>query len=83
MALWGDWIRFVTPPQRVLAIPNAVPEGKSWWRDRNRMAGLILDRMRLCELLNYLEDSDLQGLVACGLAQWLEDERTEQVERAG
>jgi len=73
--LWGDWIRFVTPPQKVLAIPFAVPEGRSWWRDRNRTAGIVIDRMRLCELLNELSDGALQTLQAAQMAIWLDGDR--------
>lgn len=72
--LWGDWIRFVTRPQKALAVPFAVPE-RSWWRDRNRTAGMILDRMRLCELLDTLAVGELLPLRASGLSEWLATER--------
>ncbi len=75
LPLWGDWIRFVTGPQKVLVIPYAVPDGRSWWRDRTRTAGLIVDRMRLCELLNELEDEQLGGLAAAQMADWIWRER--------
>ena len=75
--LWADWIRFVTTPQKALILPFAVPDGKSWWRDRSRTAGMILDRMRLCELLDSLTTEDLGALQAARMSDWLWKERDE------
>jgi hypothetical protein len=75
LELWGDWIRFVTPAQKVLVVPFAIPEGRSWWRDRNRTAGMILDRMRLCELLDAVTDDELEALDAAQMSGWLNAER--------
>jgi hypothetical protein len=81
LELWGDWIRFVTDPHKALVIPFAVPEGRSWWRDRSRTAGMILDRMRICELLNELEDGALATLQASQTDEWLNGERHEFIAR--
>lgn len=75
--LWRDWIRFVTPPQKVLVIPYAIPESFGLWRDRTRTAGLIIDRMRLCELLDHLQDDALPELSAAQMDEWLTREREE------
>lgn len=72
--LWRSWIDFPTRPQKVLVIPFAVPEGKAWWRDRNRLAGMILDRMRVSELLEECDDDWLIDL-ASERTEWLKKER--------
>lgn len=73
--LWGDWIRFVTTPHKALLVPFAVPDSASWWRDRSRTAGMILDRMRICELLNKLTDDEFAALAASNHRAWLDAER--------
>ena len=47
LELWRSWIDFPTPPQKLLVIPFAIPENASWWRDRNRLAGMILGAGRM------------------------------------
>ena len=49
--LWNAWVLFPTPFQRVLVIPWPASHDPNWF-DRNREAGLIIDRMRTCELLD-------------------------------
>ena len=76
LELWRDWIRFLTPPTKVLCIPFAVPN-RSWWRDRSRVAGLILDRLRLAELLSQMEPDTLGTLSAARSQEWLAEQVSE------
>lgn len=72
--LWTAWVVFPTPFQRVLAIPWSESHDKNWLL-RNRVAGLILDRMRLCEALELLLE-DAVAFCDPALRDWLRDERT-------
>ena len=76
--LWNSWLVFPTPPQRVLAIPF-VASHRSTWFARNLMAGLILDRMRLAELLSERPDEELVDVVSAEDREWLSLERAEFV----
>jgi hypothetical protein len=74
LELWRSWIDFPTPPTKLLIIPFAIAESAKWWRDRNRLAGMILDRLRVCELLDRCGDEDLEGLNVMELDAWLREE---------
>ena len=74
LTLWSDWIRFVATPQKALVIPFAVPDNKSWWEARNRAAGVIVDRLRLCELLDELPRRRLRTLLHGDTSNWLRRE---------
>jgi hypothetical protein len=75
--LWNAWVIFPTPFQRVLVIPWSESHDKNWLY-RNRVGGLILDRMRLCELLEHgLEE--VRAFCDADLQQWLDAERAAYV----
>lgn len=48
---WNGWIDFGLNPLTVLAIPFAVPMAFDRWDELRRTVNIILDRLRLCELL--------------------------------
>jgi hypothetical protein len=75
--LWNAWVAFPTPFQRMLLIPWAASHD-GLWADKNRMAGLIIDRMRLCELLE-LAIADVVELSREELQPWLDRERRQYV----
>ena len=61
--LWDKWIDFATvPPQTALVIPFAVNRSSDTWNDRTVTAGVIIDRHRLLELLNELDDEALEAM---------------------
>lgn len=63
VSLWDKWIDFATvPPQTALVIPFAVNRSSETWNDRTVTAGVIVDRHRLLELLNELEDEALEAM---------------------
>jgi hypothetical protein len=55
---WGGWVDFGRPPLTCLALPFAIPASSDRWDQLRRAANVVLDRMRICELLNdvTLED---------------------------
>jgi hypothetical protein len=76
--LWNGWVLFPSPFQRALIIPwSASHEGN--WIDRNRMAGLVIDRMRVCELLTHVPPSQLAQLCTDELKDWLNAQRAAYV----
>ena len=48
---WNGWIDFGLEPLKALAIPFAIPQGFDRWDDLRRTVNVILDRMRLVELI--------------------------------
>lgn len=73
--LWQKWIDFDTvPPQKALVIPFADRRDHPQWQDRTSKAGVILDRVRLIELLGELECDELAALVDDRARDWLEAE---------
>jgi hypothetical protein len=67
---WRGWIDFARDPSTALAIPFAIGSGFDRWDELRRTVTMVLDRLRLCELLNpwqleYLEE----------LRTWTETER--------
>lgn len=48
---WNGWIDFGLNPLTVLAIPFAVPMAFDRWDELRRTVNIVLDRLRLCELL--------------------------------
>lgn len=75
LTLWRAWVNFPGQVEKALAIPFAVDSDRWWWRDRNRLAGMILDRMRLCSLLGQYADAELRALVSAETAQWIDGQR--------
>lgn len=48
---WCGWVDFKTDPLTCLAIPFAIPKNYPQWHDLTRTVNLVLDRLRICELL--------------------------------
>lgn len=73
--LWMKWIDFDTvPPQKALIIPFAVNRDDPRWDDRTVSAGIIVDRLRLLELLNDLSDEALAALIDQPTMEWIQRE---------
>ncbi len=73
--LWEKWIDFDTvPPQTALVIPFADRRDSSLWKDRTVQAGVILDRVRLIELLDELECQQLEDMVDDRVRTWTSNE---------
>ncbi len=73
--LWKKWIDFETvPPQTALVIPFAVSRSLEQWANRTITAGVIIDRLRLLELLDELPDEELGLLPDAGTREWVEAE---------
>jgi hypothetical protein len=75
LVLWDRWIDFsMVPPQRALVIPFSNDPEDDLWRERSLRAGVVIDRLRLLELLNELECEALASLVEPETVQWTERE---------
>ncbi|MEA2493187.1 MAG: hypothetical protein QOJ29_1098 [Thermoleophilaceae bacterium] len=73
--LWRQWINFRTnPPQRALVIPFAVDLRYPLWPNRTTEAGLILDRIRVIELLDEIGCDRLRELPDEATRQWVQTE---------
>lgn len=73
--LWKKWIDFETvPPQTALVIPFAVSRTLEQWANRTVTAGVIIDRLRLLELLSEISEDDLRVMVDGDTQTWLERE---------
>jgi hypothetical protein len=73
--LWKKWIDFETvPPQTALVIPFAVSRSLEQWANRTITAGVIIDRLRLLELLDELSADELELLPDPGTRDWVEVE---------
>jgi hypothetical protein len=73
--LWMKWIDFDTvPPQKALVIPFAVNRDDPRWDDRTVSAGIIVDRLRLLELLNEVADETLGELIDLPTTEWIQRE---------
>lgn len=55
---WSGWIGFGVPPLTAIAIPFAVGTGFDRWEEVHYTVNVILDRVRLCELLDPSELED-------------------------
>jgi hypothetical protein len=67
--VWRGWIDFGKNPHLALAVPFVVPHPYAKWDELRRNAHTILDRLRLCELL---EGTDLS--MAIKTKQWTSKE---------
>jgi hypothetical protein len=75
LVLWEKWIDFDTvPPQKVLVIPFADRRDHPLWQDRTASAGVILDRVRLIELLGELGCDELSALTDQRVRDWTASE---------
>lgn len=73
--LWQRWIDFPTaPPQKALVIPFAETGPVELWTDRTTRAGMIIDRIRLLELLGQMQCAELQALTDERVAEWVRRE---------
>ena len=76
--LWKKWIDFETvPPQTALVIPFAVDRTSEQWANRTVQAGVIVDRVRLIELLEELDDADLASTVDATTKAWVDNQLNE------
>jgi hypothetical protein len=68
---WEKWIDFsMVPPQRALVIPFSEDPRDKHWEDRSLRAGVVIDRLRLLELLSGLECDQVKSLVDTKAADW-------------
>jgi hypothetical protein len=69
--LWEQWINFsMVPPQTALVIPFSEDPEDERWDDRSLRAGIVVDRVRLLELLDELDSAALRGLVDASTVEW-------------
>jgi hypothetical protein len=80
LTLWHSWINFPGPVQKALVIPFAVDSGRWWWRDRNKLAGMIVDWMRLCGYLAEYMTDQLAALTTQETTHWMDNQRATLVE---
>jgi hypothetical protein len=70
--LWKKWIDFETvPPQTALVIPFAISRTLEQWANRTITAGVIIDRLRLLELLDELPDEQLRDFPDPVTREWV------------
>ena len=53
--VWEGWVDFGKYPVTCLAIPFIIPINYEKWDELRRTVNLVLDRLRICELLNGIE----------------------------
>lgn len=71
---WSAWIRFGKEPTIGLAIPQAVPDDAKVRAQTKYTTGVLLERIRLCQLM---EGRDISGLVEYAFMEtWTLDEIT-------
>jgi hypothetical protein len=72
---WEKWIDFATvPPQIALVLPFAVNRASLSWDERTVDAGVIIDRLRLMELLDELEEGAIEQLLDDDARTWARTE---------
>jgi predicted HTH domain antitoxin len=72
LRLWQRWINFsMVPPQTALVIPFGEDPRSEHWEDRCLRAGIVIDRLRLLELLSELECEELEALVSAETREWV------------
>ena len=69
--IWNGWIDFGRDPLTAIAVPFAIPQGFDRWDELRRTVNIILDRMRLAELI---EIDAVDGLAA--IKAWNSRERS-------
>ena len=62
------------PPQTALVIPFAISRSLDQWANRTLTAGVIIDRLRLLELLNELSEHELAQLLDPAIRAWVTTE---------
>lgn len=74
---WEKWIDFsMVPPQRALVIPFSEDPRDEHWEDRSLRAGVVIDRLRLLELLSELDCDRVKELIDEQAADWASRELT-------
>lgn len=68
---WRSWIGFAKDPITALAVPFLLADDDDRRPEVETEVWLVLDRMRICELLCDAGEEQLAGLAALGLATWL------------
>lgn len=72
LRLWQRWINFsMVPPQTALVIPFSEDPRSDHWEDRSLRAGIVIDRLRLLELLSELQCEELGALVPAETRGWV------------
>ena len=66
---WCGLIDFGLHPLTVLAIPFAVPRTFEKWDELRRTVNIVLDRMRLCELIEFEHLENLEEIKKWALAE--------------
>ncbi len=66
---WLGWIDFGLLPMTALAIPHAVPLSCDRWDELRRQVNMVLDRMRIAEILNPRRIKDTAELRAWSAAE--------------
>lgn len=67
---WRGWVDLARDPSTALAIPFAIGSGFDRWDELRRTVTMVLDRLRLCELLDPEELEHVEEL-----RMWTETER--------
>jgi hypothetical protein len=68
---WRGWIDFGRDPLTALAVPFAVPASYDRWDELRRDVTIVLDRLRMCELLESIDP--LPNLEP--ITSWIDAER--------
>ena len=59
---WAGWIDFAFEPATALAVPFAIPKTFEQWDELRRTVNLVLDRIRLSELIGRIPVEDLENI---------------------
>jgi hypothetical protein len=79
--IWLQWLGFGTAPVSGIAIPFAVQRGDDRWLHMDNRSSLILDRSRICELLNGAAESEIR--YSTEIKQFIEQELHGPTDRGG
>ena len=74
LTLWKTWVSFPGQVQKALVIPFSVDRDRWWWRDRTCWLGCILDRLRICELLENCDEQELAAATSAPTQDWLAEQ---------
>ncbi len=68
--LWSNWISFGVEPTTALVVPHVIPMAETWWDDMRFAVNLIVDRIRLLELLEHTDVAADPALAEMG--EWVD-----------
>jgi len=71
---WRSWIAFAKDPITALAVPFCLADDDERRPEIETEVWLVLDRMRICELLCDADPDELAALHGLDLADWLRDQ---------